>query len=87
MSEPTLNDVLLAVARLEVKQDQIMTAIERLREETDTHWRKIGDLEKKIAVLESQKQPKIHWLTIVVGILAVIGFGLAILDRIYTTTP
>jgi len=87
MSEPTLNDVLLAVARLEVKQDQIMTAIERLREETDTHWRKIGDLEKKIAVLESQKQPKVHWLTVVVGIVAVIGFAIALLDRLITTTP
>lgn len=60
-----------------------MSAIERLREETDVHWKKIADLESKIAVLESQRQPKIHWLTIVVGIVAVVAFGFAVLDRLF----
>jgi septal ring factor EnvC (AmiA/AmiB activator) len=83
VAAPTLSDILLALARLEVKQDGLMSAIERLREETDVHWKKIADLESKIAVLESQRQPKIHWLTIVVGIVAVVAFGFAVLDRLF----
>jgi hypothetical protein len=88
MAAPTLSDVLLALARLEVKQDGLMSAIERLREETDVHWKKIADLEQKIAVLESQRGPRVHWITILVGVVALVGFGLAIFDRLYTnTTP
>ena len=87
MAAPTLNDVLLALARLEVKQDGLMSAIERLREETDVHWKKIADLESKIAVLESQRAPRVHWITILVGVIALVGFGLAIFDRLYITTP
>jgi hypothetical protein len=88
MAAPTLGDVLVALARLEAKQDAMMSAIERLREETDVHWKKIADLESKIAVLESRSGPRIHWVTILVGIIAVVGFGLAIFDRLYqTTTP
>jgi len=87
MAAPTLGDVLLALARLEVKQDGLMSAIERLREETDVHWKKIADLEQKIAVLESRSGPRVHWITILVGVIALIGFGLAIFDRLYTTTP
>jgi septal ring factor EnvC (AmiA/AmiB activator) len=88
MAAPTLSDVLLALARLEVKQDGLMSAIERLREETDVHWKKIADLEQKIAVLESQRAPRVHWITILVGVIALVGFGLAIFDRLYTnTTP
>ena len=87
MAAPTLADVLLALARLEVKQDGLMSAIERLREETDVHWKKIADLEQKIAVLESQRQPRVHIITILVAIIAVVGFGLALFDRLYTTTP
>ena len=87
MAAPTLGDVLVALARLEAKQDAMMSEIERLREETDVHWKKIADLESKIAVLESRSGPRVHWITILVGIIAVIGFGLAIFDRLYTTTP
>lgn len=88
MAAPTLSDVLLALARLEVKQDGLMSAIERLREETDVHWKKIADLEQKIAVLESQRAPKVHWVVFLVGIISLVAFGLAIFDRLYqTTTP
>jgi len=88
MGAPTLGDVLVALARLEAKQDAMMSAIERLREETDVHWKKIADLEQKIAVLESRSGPRVHWITILVGVIALVGFGLAIFDRLYTnTTP
>jgi hypothetical protein len=87
VAAPTLGDVLVALARLEAKQDAMMSAIERLREETDVHWKKIAVLEQKIAVLESRSGPRVHWITILVGVIALVGFGLAIFDRLYTTTP
>ena len=65
-----------------------MQALERLRDESDGHYKRIAELEQKIAVLESQRGPKVHWITILVGILALVGFGLALFDRLYqTTTP
>lgn len=83
MSEPTLNDVLVAIARIESKQDQMMSAIERLREETDVHWKKIADLERKIAVLESRQIPRVHWVTWIVALVALASFVVAMLDRFY----
>ena len=88
MAAPTLTDVLVACSRLEAKQDAMMQALDRLRDESDGHYKRIAELESKIAVLESQRGPKVHWITILVGILALVGFGLALFDRLYqTTTP
>lgn len=86
MAAPTLTDVLVACSRLEAKQDAMMQALDRLRDESDGHKNRISELEQKIAVLESRSGPRVHWVTILVGIIAVIGFGLAIFDRLYTTT-
>jgi hypothetical protein len=88
MAAPTLTDVLVACSRLEAKQDAMMQALDRLRDESDGHYRRIAELEQKIAVLESQRGPRVHWITILVGVIALVGFGLAIFDRLYTnTTP
>jgi hypothetical protein len=89
VAAPTLTDVLVACSRLEAKQDAMMQALERLRDESDGHYKRIAELESKIAVLESQRGPKVHWITILVGILALVGFGLALFDRLYqsNTTP
>jgi hypothetical protein len=80
---PTLSDVLIAIARLEAKQDQMMSAIERLREETDTHWKKIADLERKIAVMESRQGPRVPWITWAIGVVAIAGLILSVFDRLY----
>ncbi len=89
MAAPTLTDVLVACSRLEAKQDAMMQALERLRDESDGHYRRIAELEQKIAVLESRSGPRVHWVTILVGVIALVGFGLAIFDRLYqtNTTP
>lgn len=88
MVAPTLNDILVALARLEAKTDSLMEKLDRLEKATDSHYKRIADLEQKIAVLESQRGPRVHWITILVGVIAVVGFGLAIFDRLYqTTTP
>jgi septal ring factor EnvC (AmiA/AmiB activator) len=88
MAAPTLGDVLVALARLEAKTDSLMEKLDRLEKATDSHYKRIADLEQKIAVLESQRGPRVHWVTILVGVIALVGFGLAIFDRLYqTTTP
>jgi Ni,Fe-hydrogenase I large subunit len=88
MAAPTLGDVLVALARLEAKTDSLMEKLDRLEKATDNHYQKIASLESKVSVLESQRGPRVHWVTILVGVIALVGFGLAIFDRLYqTTTP
>ena len=73
MSEPTLNDILIALARLESKQDQMMEKLDRLEKTTDTHWKKISEIETKVALLEQRQGPKIHWTGIVGPILGIVA--------------
>jgi septal ring factor EnvC (AmiA/AmiB activator) len=83
MAEPTLNDVLIAIARLEAKQDAMMKQLDDLSKTSDQHWKRINDIETKLALLEQRQGPRVHWVTWVVGIVAALGFVLAIADRLY----
>jgi len=83
--EPTLNDVLIAIARLEAKQDAMMKQLDDLSKTSDQHWKRINEIETKLAVLEQRQPPKIHWVTWLVGAVAVLGFFLAIGDRLYSS--
>lgn len=71
------------LARIEAKQDAMMEKLDRLEKTTDTHWKKIAELETKLAVLEQRQGPRVHWLTVVVGVVAIVGFVLAIADRMF----
>ena len=84
-SEPTLNDVLIAIARLEAKQDAMMKQLDDLSKTSDQHWKRINEIETKLAVLEQRQGPRVHWVTWVVAIVASLGFVLAIADRLYIT--
>jgi hypothetical protein len=81
--EPTLNDVLIAIARLEAKQDAMMKQLDELSKTSDQHWKRINEIETKLALLEQRQGPRVHWVTWVVGIVAALGFVLAIADRLY----
>jgi septal ring factor EnvC (AmiA/AmiB activator) len=83
--EPTLNDVLIAIARLEAKQDAMMKQLDDLSKTSDQHWKRINDIETKLALLEQRQGPRVHWVTWVVAIVAALGFVLAIADRLYIT--
>jgi septal ring factor EnvC (AmiA/AmiB activator) len=85
MADATLNDVLVAIARLEAKQDQMMKQLDDLSKTSDQHWKRINDIETKLAVLEQRQGPRVHWVTWVVGIVAALGFVLAVADRLYIT--
>ena len=76
MPEVTLQDIAIAIARMETKQDQMMKQLEELTKTTDQHWKRINDIETKIALLEQRQGPKIHWTGIVspiIGIVALIA--------------
>jgi hypothetical protein len=83
--EPTLNDVLIAIARLEAKQDAMMKQLDDLSKTSDQHWKRINEIETKLALLEQRQPPKIHWITFAVGAVAVLAFVLAVADRLYVS--
>ena len=83
MADATLNDVLVAIARLEAKQDQMMKQLDDLSKTSDQHWKRINEIETKLAVLEQRQGPRVHWVTWVVAIVAALGFVLAVADRLY----
>lgn len=87
MSEPTLNDILVAIARFEAKQDAMMEKLDKLEKTTDTHWKKISEMEAELAVLKSQaNQPsetKKPWGVILAVGVSVATFIIMVLDRFY----
>ena len=87
MSEPTLNDILVAIARFEAKQDAMMEKLERLEKTTDNHWKKISEIEAELAVLKSKAatpvETKKPWGVILAVGVSVATFIIMILDRFY----
>lgn len=84
MSEPTLNDVLVAIARFEAKQDAMMEKLDKLEKTTDTHWKKISEMEAELAVLKSQAASgKKPWGVILAVGVSVATFIIMVLDRFY----
>lgn len=76
MAEPTLNDVLIAIARLEAKQDAMMKQLDELSKTSDQHWKRINEIETKIALIEERQGPRVHitaWVGAVLGALAFIA--------------
>jgi hypothetical protein len=74
MAEPTLNDVLVAIARLEAKQDAMMKQLDELSKTSDQHWKRINEIETKLALLEQRQGPRVHWITFVTATIAVLAF-------------
>ena len=75
-----INDV--AIARIESKLDAIMDKLDRLERSTDTHWKKISQLEQDIARLQERQGPAVPWITWLIGIVALAGLALSVIDRI-----
>lgn len=90
MSEPTLSDILVAIARFETKQDAMMEKLEKLEKTSDNHWKKISEIEAELAVLKSKaNEPKPEpekskpWGVILAVFVSVATFVIMILDRFY----
>ena len=74
MSDVTLQDILVAIARFETKQDAMMQKLEDLSRTSDQHWKRINEIETKLALLEQRQPPRVHPTVWVVAVIAVLGF-------------
>lgn len=87
MAEPTLSDILVAIARFEAKQDAMMEKLDKLEKVSDNHWKKISEIESELAVLKAKanEQPEIKkpWGVILAVGVSVATFIIMVLDRFY----
>lgn len=74
MAEITLQDLAVMSARIEAKQDEMMKQLENLARTSDQHWKRINEIETKLALLEQRQGPKVHPTVWVLAVVAVLGF-------------
>lgn len=83
MNESEVNGLAVAVGRIEEGIKNLNEKVDRVIAQNQDHADTLSKHDVRLAVLESKQQPKVHWLTILVGIVAVAGFALALFDRLY----
>lgn len=83
MTDVSLTDLAVAIGRIEEGQRAMKESVDRVAKAVDDHDDTLSKVEARLAVLESGRGPRIHWITIAVGLIAIAGFGLAIFDRLY----
>ncbi len=87
MADVTLNDILVAIARIEAKQDAMMKQLDDLSKTSDQHWKRINEIETKIALLEQRSSEPVvkskPWGVILAVGVSVSTFVIMILDRFY----
>ena len=87
MADVTLNDILVAIARIEAKQDAMMKQLDELSKTSDQHWKRINEIETKIALLEQRSSEPVvkskPWGVILAVGVSVATFVIMILDRFY----
>lgn len=88
MSDLNINETLLvAFARLETKMDAMMKQLEDLSKTSDQHWKRINEIETKLALIEQrQGEPVVKgkpWGVILAVGVSVSTFVIMVLDRFY----
>lgn len=76
MADVTLNDLLVAIRVVEAKQDAMMKQLDELSKTSDQHWKRINDIETKIALIEERQGPRVHftsWVAMALGVLAFVA--------------
>lgn len=76
-------EIAVAIGRIEEMLKAMDSKLDKLEDTTERHWKKIAELETKLALIEQRQGPRLHIVTWIIGIIAVIGFVMAIADRIY----
>ena len=79
----TYTELAVALGRVEEGIKGMKESLDRMEKRSEDHATAIARHESEIQVLMSKQAPRIHWLTIVVGIVAVAAFGLTLFDRLY----
>ena len=83
MSDASFTDLAVAIGRVEEGVKSLTEKIDKMAGSVEEHGDTLSKHQTRIALLEARQGPRIHWLTILVGIVAVAGFALAIFDRLY----
>jgi hypothetical protein len=52
----------------------MMQKLEDLSRTSDQHWKRINEIETKLALLEQRQPPRVHPTVWVVAVIAVLGF-------------
>jgi hypothetical protein len=74
MADVTLNDILVKLEGLSVKQDLMMTKLDELSKISDLQWKRINEIETKLALLEQRQPPRVHVSVWILATIAVLGF-------------
>jgi len=74
----------VAIGRIEEGVKGLNEKVDGIVKQNAAHADTLTRHEVDIEILKARQAPRIHWLTIVVGIVAVAGFAIAIFDRLYT---
>lgn len=79
----TYTELAVAIGRIEEGVKSVKEVVDGVANTQKTHGTTLTRHEVDIEILKSRQQPRVHWLTILVGIVAVAGFALALFDRLY----
>jgi carbonic anhydrase len=90
MPEPTINDILVILARLEQKQDAMNDKLDKLESQTEekfrivekqvgSQWNKLNEHEVAIQLLKDRQPVKSHWSSTVSGLVALSAFLFALI--------
>jgi hypothetical protein len=74
MPEPTINDVLVILARLEQKMEAVNTTLTKLEQTSDQHWKRLNQHEVDIELLKQRQGPRVHWTSFVAIVVGALGF-------------
>lgn len=80
---PIYTGLAVAIGRIEEGIKGLNEKVDSVIKQNADHANTLSRHEVDIQILKSRQQPRIHWLTILVGVVAVAGFALALFDRLY----
>lgn len=74
MPEPTINDVMVTLARLEEKQDAMNGKLDKLDTSVAQQWKKLSEHDVEIELLKQRQGPRVHWTSFVAIVVGALGF-------------
>lgn len=79
----TYTELAVAIGRIEEGVKSVKEVVDGVANTQKTHGDTLTRHEVDIEILKSRQQPRIHWITVIVGIVAIAAFALALFDRLY----
>jgi hypothetical protein len=92
--EPSLNDVLIGIARIEEKLVALTDKLEKLEDQTDEkfkrldgqvdlHTKKLSEHDQLLTLLKEKAPMRVNVWTVVLGVTSLVTVVLLVLDRIF----